>query len=74
MENSNRWPEMAVRLRGVAEHCDRLAAAAKRAHAIVDLPDAIIEAVRLAKMDRRHNHLNRLLELNPARQEHRGRK
>ena len=39
-----------------------LAAAAKRSHAVEDLPDTIIEAVRAAKMDKRHNDLNKLMD------------
>ena len=36
-----------------------LVAAAKRSHAVENLPDTIIEAVRSAKMDKRHNPLNK---------------
>jgi len=45
-----------------AERYDWLMAAAKRSHAVEDLPDTIIEAVRSTKMDRRHNHLNKLMK------------
>jgi len=45
-----------------AERYDWLMAAAKRSHAVEDLPDTIIEAVRSAKMDKRHNHLNKLMK------------
>jgi hypothetical protein len=36
-----------------AECYDWLIAASKRSHAIADLPDTIIDAVRKAKMDKR---------------------
>lgn len=45
-----------------AERYDWLMAASKRSHAIEDLPDTIVEAVRNAKMDQRHSHLNKLLK------------
>jgi hypothetical protein len=45
-----------------AKQDDWLAAAAKRSHAVEGLPDTIIEAVRSAKMDERHNHLNKLMD------------
>jgi prevent-host-death family protein len=45
-----------------AERYDWLMAAAKRSHAIEDLPNTILEAVRSAKMDKRHNHLNKLMK------------
>ena len=45
-----------------AERYDWLLAAAKRSHAVEDLPDTIIGAVRMAKMDKRHNHLNKLMK------------
>lgn len=45
-----------------AERYDWLMAAAKRSHAVEDLPDTIIEAVRSAKMAKRHNHLNKLMK------------
>jgi prevent-host-death family protein len=45
-----------------AERYDWLIAAAKRSHAVEDLPDTIIDAVRTAKMDKRHNHLNKLMK------------
>lgn len=45
-----------------AERYDWLMAAVKRSHAIEDLPDTIIEAVRNAKMDKRHNRLNKLVK------------
>ena len=43
-----------------AKRSEWLAAAAKRSHAIEELPDTIIEAVRVAKMDKRQNHLDKL--------------
>ena len=45
-----------------AERYDWLMAAVKRSHAIQDLPDAVIDAVRSAKMDKRHGHLNKLMK------------
>ena len=45
-----------------AERYDWLMAAVKRSHAIQDLPDAVIDAVRSAKMDKRHAHLNKLMK------------
>jgi prevent-host-death family protein len=45
-----------------AERYDWLMAASKRSHAIEELPDTIVEAVRAAKMSKRHNHLNRLMK------------
>jgi prevent-host-death family protein len=45
-----------------AERYDWLVAAAKRSHAVEVLPDTIIEAVRSAKMDKRHNRLNKLMK------------
>ncbi|HJW41571.1 MAG TPA: type II toxin-antitoxin system prevent-host-death family antitoxin [Rhizomicrobium sp.] len=45
-----------------AERYDWLVAAAKRSHATQDLPDAIVDAVRGARMDRRHTQLNKLLK------------
>jgi len=45
-----------------AERYDWLMAVAKRSHSIEDLPDTIIEAVRSAKMDKRHNHLNKQMK------------
>lgn len=45
-----------------AERYDWLMAAAKRSHAVEDLPDTIVEAVRSARMDKRHNRLNRLMK------------
>ncbi len=45
-----------------AERYDWLMAAAKRSHATEDLPDAVIDAVRSARMDRRHSHLNKLMK------------
>lgn len=44
------------------ERYDWLMAAAKRSHAVEDLPDTIVEAVRAAKMDKRHNRLNKLVK------------
>jgi prevent-host-death family protein len=45
-----------------ADHYDWLMAATKRSHLTVDAPDVVVEAVRRAKMDKRHNHLNKLLK------------
>lgn len=45
-----------------AERYDWLMAAVKRSHAIEDLPDVIVEAVRTAKMDKRHAPLDKLLK------------
>jgi prevent-host-death family protein len=45
-----------------AERYDWLVAAARRSHAIEELPDSIVEAVRNARMDKRHNHLNKLMK------------
>ena len=45
-----------------AERYDWLMAALKRSHAIEELPDTIVEAVRAAKMNKRHNRLNRLMK------------
>ena len=42
-----------------AKRYEWLLAAAKRSYAVEDLPDTIIEAVRSAKMDKRHNPLNK---------------
>ncbi|MGA9795494.1 MAG: hypothetical protein WBQ17_08150 [Rhizomicrobium sp.] len=44
-----------------AERYDWLAAA-KRSHAVQDLPDAIVAAVRGAKIDKRHAPLNKSLK------------
>lgn len=51
-----------ARLRRVAKRNDWLMAAVKHSHAVENLADAIIEAVRAAKMDERHNHLNKLMD------------
>jgi prevent-host-death family protein len=45
-----------------AERYDWLMAAVKRSHAIHDLPDAVIDAVRHAKMDKRHARLDKLMK------------
>lgn len=45
-----------------AEHYDWLKAAAKRSHRTEDAPDAVVEAVRRAEMDRRHAPLDKLLK------------
>jgi hypothetical protein len=34
----------------------------------MDLPDTIIEVVRLAKMDKRHDHLDNLMKGNDSHQ------
>jgi prevent-host-death family protein len=44
-----------------AEQYDWLKAAAKRVHRTEDLPETLIEAIRRAEMDPRHNHLNALM-------------
>jgi prevent-host-death family protein len=41
---------------------DQLVARARRAYAADEVPDEILEAVKNAKMDNRHNPLNKLLE------------
>lgn len=45
-----------------AERYDWLMAASKRSHAVQDLPDTIIGAVRTAKMNKRHDRLNKLMK------------
>jgi prevent-host-death family protein len=45
-----------------AERYDWLVAAARRSHAIEELPDTIVDAVRNARMDKRHNPLNKLMK------------
>jgi len=45
-----------------AERYDWLMATVKRSHAVQDLPEAIIEAVRGAKMDKRHARLDKLMK------------
>jgi hypothetical protein len=45
-----------------AERYDWLVAAAQRSFRSEDLPETIVEAVRNARMDERHNHLNKLLK------------
>lgn len=50
-----------------AERGEWLTAAVKRSHAVEDLPDAIIETVRAAKMDKRYNQLNKLMKWPEAR-------
>ena len=45
-----------------AERYDWLKAAAKRVHRTEDLPETIIDAIRRAEMDPRHNHLNKLMK------------
>lgn len=45
-----------------AERYDWLMAAAKRTHGVEDLPDTIVEAVRTAKMDKRHARLDKLMK------------
>jgi prevent-host-death family protein len=45
-----------------AERYDWLIAASKRSHAVADLPETIMDAVRKAKMDKRHAPLNKLLK------------
>ena len=43
-----------------AERYDWLLAASKRSHATHELPDTIVDAVRSAKMDKRHDRLDKL--------------
>lgn len=45
-----------------AERYDWLVAAARRSHAAEDLPETVIEAIRTAKMDKRHVALNKLMK------------
>ncbi|MBV8976346.1 MAG: type II toxin-antitoxin system prevent-host-death family antitoxin [Alphaproteobacteria bacterium] len=45
-----------------AERYDWLVAASKRRHAIENLPETIVNAVRSAKMEKRHNHFNKLMQ------------
>jgi prevent-host-death family protein len=45
-----------------AERYDWLVAAAQRSFRSEDLPETIVEAVRNARMDKRHDHLNKLLK------------
>jgi hypothetical protein len=40
---------------------DWMVAARKRSHGICDLPDTIVDAVRVARMSKRHNHLDKLI-------------
>jgi len=45
-----------------AERYDWLVAASKRSHRVEDLPDAIVDAVRSAKMSKRHGRLDKLMK------------
>jgi hypothetical protein len=54
--------ELGLRAGRTSKGYDWLMAAAKRSYAVEDLPDTIIEAIRSAKMDKRHNHLNKLMK------------
>lgn len=45
-----------------AERYDWMMAAMKRSFRIEELPETIIEAFRRAKMDKRHDHLNKLMK------------
>lgn len=45
-----------------AERYDWLLAASKRSHAVQDLPDTIVDAVRSAKMNKRHARLDKLMK------------
>jgi prevent-host-death family protein len=45
-----------------AERYDWLLAASKRSHAVEELPETVVDAVRKAKMDKRHAPLNKLLK------------
>lgn len=50
-----------------AARYDWLIAAAKCSHPVEDLPEPIIQAVRSAKMDKRHHHLNKVDEVSGCR-------
>ena len=45
-----------------AERYDWLLAASRRSHAVEELPETVVEAVRKSKMDKRHASLNKLLK------------
>jgi prevent-host-death family protein len=45
-----------------AERYDWMRAAVKRVHRTEDTPKVIVKAVRRAKMDPRHNHLNKYMK------------
>ena len=45
-----------------AERYDWLLAAAKRSHAVEELPGTVVEAVRSARMSGRHKHLDKLMK------------
>lgn len=45
-----------------AERYDWLLAASRRSHAVEEIPETIVEAVRKSKMDKRHAPLNKLLK------------
>lgn len=45
-----------------AEQYDWLMAAVKRSHRTEEAPDIVVEAVRRAKMNKRHAHLDKLLK------------
>lgn len=45
-----------------AERYDWLLTASQRSHAVQDLPDTIVEAVRSAKMAKRHGRLDKLMK------------
>ena len=68
-QNNSGWNDLYDRMMGEialpdlpgSGRRDWLTAALKRSHAVEDLPETIVEAVRTAKMDRRHDGLNRLI-------------
>jgi len=45
-----------------ADHYDWMMAAMKRSHRTADAPDVVVEAVRGARMHKRHNRLNKLMK------------
>jgi prevent-host-death family protein len=45
-----------------ADRYDWLMAAVKRSHRTQDAPDVVVEAVRRAEMNKRHAHLDKLLD------------
>ncbi|HUJ03571.1 MAG TPA: type II toxin-antitoxin system prevent-host-death family antitoxin [Rhizomicrobium sp.] len=45
-----------------ADHYDWMMAALKRSHRTAEAPRVVVEAVRHAKMDKRHNRLNKLMK------------
>jgi prevent-host-death family protein len=45
-----------------ADHYDWMLAAMKRSHRTMEAPEVVVDAVRRAKMDKRHNRLNKLMK------------